>query len=71
MFNILDGNYQKEIGPWQQMMTMVMEQVYLMSSLVRAHFHCLSKFNYKIIYLLLLKTVITNFFSSQINELTQ
>lgn len=39
MFDTLDGDYQKEIGSWQQMMTMVMEQVYLMSFLVRAHFN--------------------------------
>ncbi|XP_035880369.1 CASP8-associated protein 2 isoform X6 [Phyllostomus discolor] len=40
-----DGNYQKEIGPWQQMMTMVMEQVYLMPSL-----HLLLKVMMKVLW---------------------
>ena len=39
MLNALDGDCQKEIGSWRQMMTMVMEQVYLMSFLVRVHFN--------------------------------
>ena len=35
MLNTVDGTYEKDIGPWQQMMTMVMERVCLMSVLVR------------------------------------
>lgn len=45
MLNTVDGTCEKDIEPWQQMMTMVMERVYLMSVLVRT-LNCLLEFTY-------------------------
>lgn len=47
MLNTVDGTYEKVIGPWQQMTTMEMEQVYSMSVLVRT-LGCLSEFTYSL-----------------------